>query len=390
MTLTAAGFTALRQADFLTTIREKYDAALLALGFTEMPDYERDTFLGQTSEIMAFLLGQLSEGNQAVYDARSPGNATGIQLSNLALIVGVTRREATKGTVLITCTGTDGTVITQGKIVQGGGENDDARWIVSADATITGGTVDVLAEAEDAGEIVATIGEVDAIVTPVAGWDAVTNAADADPGRARETDGALRVRRQQALQGGGSTSTNAILSALLDLDFITGATVIDNKTENIVVVDGLSLDPYSVAASVNPDVLTAAQQQDVVEAIYSKLGGGTATSGTETGTVTKRDGRSETINYFLAADAAVTVAYTLVLDVGFVLADVSQPLEDLVVDYFLTLTPGSTIYPMDLICLAAEIDGIANVTTLLINGGAVPVTHDADELPVLTTPISVA
>lgn len=391
--LTADGYTAPRQADFITTIRAKYDQALLDLGFTELPDYERDTFLGQTSEIMAFELGQLAEANQAVYDARSPGNATGLQLSNLALIVGVTRREATKSTATVACTGTDGTVITQGKIVQGGGSDGNARWTVSADATIgdtVSGTVDVVVEAEIAGETIATPGTITTIVTPIDGWDAVTNAASASPGDDRETDGQLRVRRQQAIQGGGATNTNAILSALLSLDFVTGATVVDNKTEVISVIDGLTLDPYSVGSVVSPSSMTVAQEQQVVEAIFDKLGAGTATSGTETGTVTKRDGRSETIKWFFATDTAVTIAYTLALEPGFVIADVSAALEALVVDFFLTLTPGSTVYPMPLICLAADLDGIANVTTLLINGGAAAVAHDADELPVLTTPITVS
>jgi hypothetical protein len=43
------------------------------------------------------------------------------------------------------------------------------------------------------------------------------------------------------------------------------------------------------------------------------------------------------------------------------------------------------VYPTPLIALAASIDGIANVTSLLLDGGASPVTHDADEQPTLGT-----
>lgn len=390
--LTDDGYTAPRQADYLTVIRDRYNQALLALGFTELPDYDRDTYLGETSEIMSFVLGQLAEANQAVYDARSPSNATGLQLSNLALIVGVTRQEATKSTTVLKCDGTDGTIILLGKIVQGGGDNDDARWIATEDKTIgdlVAGTVDVNFEAETAGETVATPGTIDTIVTPIDGWTAVTNVASASPGNDRETDGELRVRRQQALQGAGATSTNAILSALLDLSFVTGATVVDNKTDTLTVIDGLSLDPYSVGAVVAPSTITTAQKELVVAAIYSKLGAGTATSGTETGTVTKRDERSETINFFLATDTAVTIAYVLTMETGFVLADVDTALRESVADFFLTLTTGSTVNPMPLYALADDIDGIANVTSLLINGGAVAVPHDADELPVLTVPIGI-
>lgn len=386
--LTAAGYTAPRQADFLTIIQDAYDARLVALGFTVLPDWERDTFLGEMSEILAFELGQLAEANQAVYDARSVANATGLQLDNLALIVGVPRDEPTKGTVTMTCTGTDGTAITQGKIVEGGGDDGKARWVASQDATIgdiTTGTVDVVFVAEEAGVIVATAGQIDTIVTSVDGWDACTNAASADPGTARETDSELRARRQRALQAAGSTSTNAILAALLNLDDVTGATVVDNPTGTATTVDGIAVDPYAVAAVVAPDSLTTAQQQEVVEAIYDHLGAGTATSGSETGTVTKGDGRSHTIKFSFAVDFPINVAWTLAMEPGFVVGDVEEELEDIVTDFFLTLAPGDTVYPTPLIALAAGIDGIANVTTLLLNGGASPVTQTALQQPILGT-----
>lgn len=383
--LSSGGFTAARQSDYLTLIRDEYEARLVALGFTEMPDWERDTFLGQITEILSYYLGQLSEANQAVYDARSVSNATGLQLDNLALIVGVTRQEATKGTVSLTVTGTDGTVITQGKLVEGGGSDGTARWVISEDVTISGGTATVSATAEDAGVIVATAAQIDTIVTPVSGWSSVTNATAATPGSARETDSELRARRQRALQAAGATSTNAILSALLALDVVTGATVVDNPTGAAATVDGVSVAAYGVACVVAPSSLTTAQQALVVEAIYDHLGAGTATSGTSSGTVTKRDGRSHTINFYLATDVAVTVAWTLAMEPGYVVADVSAALLALVTDYFLTLAPGDTVYPSPLIALAMSIDGIANVTSLLLDGGSAPVTHDADEQPTLGT-----
>lgn len=386
--LSADGYLAPREADFLEAIRDRYTAELVALGITEEPDYDRDVLVGNLSEIMAFMLWQLSEAGQAVYDARSPSNATGLQLGNLALIVGVPRNPATFSTTILTCTGGDGTPITQGKIAEGGGDNDDQRWVITQDATIgdvTTGTVDVTARAEDKGQIVATIGQIDKIVTTVTGWTGVTNAAAADPGNDRETDSELRVRRQAALQAAGSTSTNAILSGLLNLDDVTSAVVVDNKTGTAVVTDGIAIDPYAVASVVAPNSLSAAQQQLVIEAIYNNLGAGTATSGDQSGTVTKRDGRSETINFYFGADSDVDLVWVLEMDPGFVVTDVEDTLDDSVVDYFATLFLGGTVYPMDLICLAANIDGIANVTSLTLNGGTVPVTHDANEQPVLGT-----
>jgi uncharacterized phage protein gp47/JayE len=380
--LTAAGFVAPRQADYLDIFRSKYEAALVALGYAQMPDWDRDLFLGQTREIVSYLLGQQGEMLQAVYDARVLGNATGVQLDNLALLVGVRRNDATHGTVTLTCSGTDGTVIRQGRIVQGGGSDGNARWVITSDGIIASGTCTVTAQAQETGEIVAIAGDIDTIVTPIAGWTSVTNAADATPGRDRESDAALRARRQARLAAAGATSCNAILSALLDIEGVTGAVVLDNKTGSTVTTAGVSIDPYAVACVVAPDSLDVAT---VGRAIYDRLGAGTATSGSETATITKRDGRSETIHFSFAADATVNVAWTLAMRPGYVAADVASSLQAAVADFFLTLGPGATVYPSPLIVLAMALDGVANVTSLLLNGGSSPVTHDADELPTLGT-----
>lgn len=385
--LSGDGFLAPRQSDFLTAIRDRIEANLTALGYTEMPDWERDDFMGQVTEAMSYMLGELGDMAQAVYDARSVANATGLQLSNLALIVGVTRQVETYSTAIVTATGTDGTYIAPGKTVQIG--TDGARWTVTDGGTIgavTSGEVDLTVRAEEGGPVIATAGQIDTIVTPVSGWTAVTNDDPADPGQARETDAQLRARRLQALQTAGGGNTNAIRGALLDLDIVSGATVIDNPTNAAATIDGITVAAYGVAAVVSPNTLGTDDQETVAAAIYGKLGAGTATSGSTSATVTKGDGRSETINFTMAADTAVTVAYVLELEAGYIVADVSGDLTDLVTDYFLTLGPGATVYPTPLIALAAAVTGIKNVTTLTLNGGAVPVTHDADEQPTLSGP----
>jgi len=384
--LSAAGLIVPRQADFLEIIQGEFDARLTALGFTQLPDYDHDTFEGEITEIMAQLLGQQSEYDQAVYDARSPGNATGIQLDSLALIAGVTRNAATYGTATGTITGTVGTIIVQGKLIEWGGDAGDARWALTDDITIpASGTITSTWQAVEKGEIIATTGDTVTIVTPVSGWTSVSFAADATPGNELETDAALRVRRQQSLQRSGARNSAALLAALLDLDFVTGAVVLTNRTAASVTTDGITLDAYTVGCVVAPSTITTAQKAEVVAAIYDSLGVTDGTGGTNSGTVTKSDGRVETIYYSLAANSNVTVDFTLAMESGYVAADVEDALEELVSDYFLTLSVGATVYPSPLIALAMSLDGIANVNALLLNGGASAVTHTAVQLPVLST-----
>src|SRR5678815_4906282 len=102
MPLTDEGYAAPTAADFLTTIRDAFVAALTGLGLPADVDWSRDVFLGQITASMAVTLGDLSEGTQALYDGFDVNAATGVMLDSLALIVGVTRRPASASTVALT------------------------------------------------------------------------------------------------------------------------------------------------------------------------------------------------------------------------------------------------------------------------------------------------
>lgn len=384
MTLSAAGLTALRQADYLAIIRGEFNSRLTALGYTELPDYDHDTLEGELTEIVAYLLGQQSEANQAVYDARSRANAVGITLDNLGTIVGVTRNEATYSTATGVINGTAGTVVVAGKLIEWGGDDGAARWVLTEDVTIgAGGSVAAIWRASEKGAVVASTGDTVTIVTPVSGWTSTTFAANATTGSERESDAAYRVRQQASIQAGGSTSTAAILAAVLALDFVTGAVVRDNKTGASVTADGITVDPYSVAVVAAPSTMTTAQQGELVVAIFAKLGAGTGTSGGASKTVTKSDGRTETIRYTLASASTVSVAFTLAMQPGYVAADAADDIEELVTAYFDGLAVGATVYASPLIVLAMSVAGVANVTAILLEGGTSPVTHLATELPTL-------
>src|SRR3990172_1942400 len=84
--LSDAGLQVPRLAEYLTEIRDTYRANT---GLDV--DWDSDLVLGQFSAIMAQLLDQQAEGLQAVYDAFDLNGSSGVQLSNIARLVGVTR-----------------------------------------------------------------------------------------------------------------------------------------------------------------------------------------------------------------------------------------------------------------------------------------------------------
>ena len=372
------GYTAPRAADFLTLIRSAFEERTgLVI------EWDNDTFLGNLTAIMAEQLGDLAEASQAVYDAFDVNNATGLQLDNLALLVGVTRTEATYSTVLLTLTGTSGTIIREGALVQGGGPDGTTRWATTEDVTISGGTATVIAQAEDPGAVEADAGELTTIVTPFSGWTSVTNADPATAGEERESDAALRKRRQQSLQTGGSRSLNAIRAAILALDGVEAATVIENTSIASAVVEGLTLAAKSIAVIVYPSTLTDDQKAGVAQAIYETIPAGISTNGTDVvATVTGLDGFSKTVKFDYASALEVDVAITVNLADGYELEDVEEPVQEAVSDYFLTLGVGDAVRRLSILALVAAIDGIDGAV-LLLNGGAVDIVPDTTEYPTL-------
>lgn len=379
--LTDDGYTAPRSADFLTLIRDAYEEET---GLTI--DWSADTFLGMITSIMATQLGDLGEASQALYDAFDVGNASGLQLDNLAVIVGVSRNPATYSTATVTLTGTVGVIVLEGALVEGGGSDGKARWALTEDATIGAlGTVDVVVQAEDAGAVVADAAEIDAIVTPVSGWTAVTNAAPATTGDDRETDAALRKRRQQSIQVAGSRSLNALRANLLQVDGVTAAVVVDNPTTVSAVVEGLTLTPHSIGVVLYPSTLTTAQKEAAAQAIYDHLAAGISTNGTDVvATVTGADGYAKTIRWDWAGTTTVDVETTVTLDAGYELADVEEPIQLLVADYFTALNVGDDALRLSLWALMATVDGVLGVVVTL-NTVDADVAADATTLLVLGT-----
>jgi uncharacterized phage protein gp47/JayE len=363
--LSDQGFTAPREADFLELIRDDYKARLAARGLPSDIDFDADVFLGNITANMAARLGKAAgDGLQALYDAFDPSGATGLQLDNLSVLVGVPREEPTASQATVTYTGTVGTPVLAGEVVEGGGVDDDQKWTVSADVVIGGGgTVDVVVVAQQKGAVVATAGQIDKIVTLKAGLDSVTNAADATTGQARETDSELRKRRQESLQISGGRNNNALRAQLTALASVIAAVVVDNDTDTQVVNQGIILEPHSVAVVIHPSTLTTAQKKEVALVIFDQITDGIFTNGTDVvATVTKLDTSTKTIRWDFADLITTNNEVTVVLDDGVALGDVDEAVKAAVVDYYLSLGVGDDVRRLPQLALVDEIDGILDAT----------------------------
>jgi uncharacterized phage protein gp47/JayE len=230
--ITPSGFTAKRLVDARAELEARFKAE-----FGEGIRTGATSIIGKLIAVFANVEANLWELAQSAYWSIDPDQASGVLLDNLARIIGLTRLAATFSTVTLTITGDEGTIIPAGSAVSQIGTGD--RFVTLEEVEIPSpGTIAVGARAEVAGPILASSGTLTVIESPVAGWDSVTNAADASPGRAEEVDSALRLRMRTSLQISGSATVNALRARILEADGVEAALVIEN-TNTTTNADGL-------------------------------------------------------------------------------------------------------------------------------------------------------
>lgn len=357
--LSDAGLVVPRTSDYLTEIRDRYEALT---GLTV--EWDSDLVLGVLTAIMAQLLDQQAEALQAVYDAFSINAATGVQLSNLARLVGVQRKAATKGQVTLSLTGTPGTVITQGRQVAGGGTDGRARWVLVEDVTLdSAGEGTGIAQAAVAGRTLALAGEIDEIVTPVFGWDTVTNAEGASPGVDAESDDDLRRRRSESIQRSAGLGIGAIRAKVLELEYVESCSVIDNPDNEDKLVAGVLMLAHSYLVVVLPDTLTTEQVDGILEVLYNTTPVSVGHSASdEVGTVIGPSGFGKEVGFDYASEVEVDVVATIGMDAGYSAEDAKAALLRLVEAHFADLSIGDDVRQLPFAAMAASIPGIATAT----------------------------
>lgn len=375
--LDPSGFRAPRAADLIPLMRDAVDARLAEQGLPEI-DWDNDLVLSILLDVVGVVgLGALAEQQQAIYDAQTVGGARGVHLQDIGAIRGVPPLPPAPSAVVLDLAGEAGTVVPSGKLVGGAG----AEWRTTEDVVLP---ASVVALATEAGRVEAGPGEVDQILTPVAGWTSATNPAAATPGRDEELDPAYRRRMAASLANRGSGTLPAIQGRLLALPFVQGAYVVSNRDAVHRTVQGLEMRPNSVAAAIFPATLTTEEQEQVAELLFRHVDPGTWLNGAVEALVVRDDGYEETVRWTWATELSVDVAVTVVLGPGYALDDVESDIEDAVAGWFAgNARLGRTIDDLDLACEIADLVPGVRRATVLLNGG-VAIEPSAAQFPVLS------
>lgn len=261
---------------------------------------EEDSQDGQLLAVFALAIHDANQTAVTVYNSFSPQTAQGVGLSNVVKINNIKRAAASNSQVLLELTGVAGTTINTGVVSDAFGN----KWNLPGVVVIPpAGTTTVTATAQEQGALSTGIGTITQIVTPVAGWQTVTNPAVPSPGQAVESDAELRARQEIAPALNSYTVLDGLTSNLEALTGVDYVRVYENDTN---ATDSMGLPAHSIAA-----VVRGGDLQDIVETIYKLKGPGVYTHGTTSGTVTDMSGTVHTIRYFEPTEEPIKVVINI-------------------------------------------------------------------------------
>lgn len=304
----------------------------------------------------------------------TPFTATDEYLEAWASLAAVTRKPATAATGGATWPGTNGATLPTDTVAVAA---DGRRYTITAGAAVSGGSVAVTIEAEEAGAAGnIDVGAVLTLVSAVPGVIATGSVTTAVVGGADiETDAALRTRMLQAF---ASTPQGGSLA-----DYVTWALAVPGVTR-----------AWAVSNAMGAGTVTVYVMLDDVRA-----GGGGFPSGADgTAADETRGTGAATGDQLLVANsiyplrpatALVYVAAPTALPIDVTINDLNDSslrpaVLTAIADMLLERAAvGGTVYPNE---ISAAIDAVPGVTRFTLAAPAAPVTAAANELHVVGTP----
>jgi uncharacterized phage protein gp47/JayE len=348
--LTSTGFVRKLQSEILTELQDAYKVA-----FGDDVKLDGQSVFGQLIGIQAEREGLLWEMAEAVYGAAYPDSAAGIPLDNAVALTGHARLPATYSTITATVATTGAAPVTlpigrQARVTATGATFET----IEAAVIPAGGSVSVRMRATVTGATDAPAGTLTAIVTPVAGWTSITNAAGPDIlGRDVETDAELRLRRRRSLLIAQAGGIEAIQARLYDVAGVVFAGVVENRTD---ATDSDGRPPHSIEAIVigGTDAAVAAQ-------LWESKPAGIATHGSVLATVTDSFGNPQGLNFSRGAVLTIHYGVSLISTSAFP-SNGPSLIQAALVAYGDTLVNGADVINWEGMASLAGIPGITSLT----------------------------
>ena len=297
--LTSAGFIPRTQSDILAELQS---TAQTPTYFGSSQDVSIYDPVGQMLAIMSDMLSEAWMGLEDTYYNWFPATASGVSLDRVVAFGGITRIPAQSATVLLTASGTNGTIIgSSGFYAQ---TAQGIRFQNISSGIVSSGIASFYAAAVLPGNSgIVPAGSINQISIPFAGITGVSNSVASSGGSEIETDVALYQRFLNRSVGAGS-SLPAITAALQQVAGATSVYVEENITQ-ATLVDGTP--PHTIHCVVGG----YATSSDIAYAIFNSKAGGIGTYGVQSYTVTDVNNQPHTIYWDTPTQMLVNVTVNI-------------------------------------------------------------------------------
>ncbi len=358
------GYKRERLEDFQLEITEGYK-----LIFGDNIDMSGDSQDGQIAAIMAEIFSNIDQDVESIYKSFDPSQSQGTSLSILVLLNGLTRKAKGFSTVTISVTGTDSTIIPEGKIVSTSDSGE--RFVISAPITISGGVGTGLAIAELSGAVQAVASTLTIIETPVTGWATVTNPSDANVGQEEESDQDLRIRRRKSTAILARNVVEAIFAKLLDIETVIAVKVLENVEDEFDEETGIRA--HGIRC-----IIQGGTDEEIVDVIFDNKTGGSPTDGTIKSSKVNSQGQNIEIRYDRPTDSNIYITIDVTKFADYPI-DGDDQIKQEIVNYFETeetsLTIGDDVIASEIYRPAYRVQGFSS-SGLRIGTSASPTESD--------------
>lgn len=308
-------------SDILTTVQNEFKTAF---GDDLVVDPSTPQGVLITAETLA--RDAVVRNNAALANQINPNVAGGVFLDAIWALTGGERTKATRSTVTATLTGVPGAIVPAGARASVGIGGDEFELISTVIIGI-GGSVDGFFQSLEFGPIAASVGALDSIVTPVLGWETVSNPAAALLGTATQSDVSARRARRNTLALQGVSLPEAITSAVYATEGVKSLSFRENVTNVAATIDGVLLAPHSIYVCVD-----GGSDQDVAAALLENKSLGAGWNGSVTVTVTEpASGQPYTVKFDRPTE--ITILAKIYVRVGAVTGDPATIVRESIMQY---------------------------------------------------------
>lgn len=262
--VTEDGYNAKRLADILEEAEEDLSAIVDPVSGESLDaDFSSDDPAMQVAKVPLVGVADGWESSKLIFDQFNPSQATDASLSGLVQLNGIGRQEPIASTDTASLTGTPFAVIPAGQIIA-----DDfltQEWTTDSEVTLdVGGLGSTGITNTVTGPIDAPAGTLTRIVTPVAGWQTVSNDGAVVLGRDEEEDADLRVRRNRSTLAPAATPSESVWANLRNLEGVTFVRVLINNTREE--------DSRGIPAKNQAVVIVGGDDEEIAKTILQRSG----------------------------------------------------------------------------------------------------------------------